>query len=145
SQNESIFAHSGNGFDFWDFVQYLSVRLFKLLFRNKIIEMAMENIPFEYYDYYTFVEPFLKGYFQVGCHEKGVDLFQKLKKVYQQELSYYASMDEAEQYANIENIIYALQAYRRNVDIFQEFNEAKAGKKEEDTFNGYLTQFDSIQ
>ena len=107
--------------------------------------MAMHHIPLEYYDYYTFVEPFLKGYFQVGRHETGNDLFQKLKKVYQQELSYYAAMDEDEQYANIENIIYALQAYRRNVDIFQEFNDTEAGKKEEDTFNAYLIQFDSIQ
>ncbi|MEO0505996.1 MAG: DUF2723 domain-containing protein [Bacteroidota bacterium] len=112
---------------------------------NEIIKIAMQNIPFEHYDYYTFVEPFLKGYFQVGRHKTGNDLFQKLKKVYQQELSYYAAMDEDEQYANIENIIYSLQAYRRNVDIFQEFNYAKAGKKEEDTFNMYLTQFDSIQ
>lgn len=112
---------------------------------NEIIEMAMQNIPFDYYDYYTFVEPFLKGYFQVGRHERGNDLFQKLKKVYQQELSYYAAMDEVEQYANMENIIYALQAYRRNVDIFQEFNNAKAGKKEEDIFNAYLTQFEGIQ
>ncbi|MEO1485122.1 MAG: hypothetical protein AAFU57_05220 [Bacteroidota bacterium] len=112
---------------------------------NEIIDMAMENIPFEHYDYYTFVEPFLKGYFQVDRHEKGIDLYQKLRKVYQQELSYYASMDEDEQYANMENIIYALQAYRRNVDIFQEFNEAREGKKEEDIFNAYLSKFDSIQ
>ena len=88
---------------------------------------------------------FLKGYFQVGRHDKGVDLYQKLRKVYQQELSYYAAMDEDEQYANMENIIYALQAYRRNVDIFQEFNLAREGKKEEDIFNAYLSKFDSIQ
>ena len=75
----------------------------KLINENKIdkakeiINIAMENMPVEYFGYYAFVEPFVDGYYKVGETKKARDLFQKLKNIYQERLDYYANLPFDEQ------------------------------------------------
>ncbi|MBT8187601.1 MAG: DUF2723 domain-containing protein [Croceitalea sp.] len=119
----------------------------KLIEENKIekakeiIEIAMTNMPFEHFGFYTFVEPFLDGYYKVGEQQKARALFEKLKKVYQERLSYYAGIPRDEQYNRIEDILADMEAYRRNIDILILNQDRELAEKETLIFNEYIDKF----
>ncbi len=108
---------------------------------KEVIDMAMENMPVAYYGYYTFVEPFLDGYYKVGETEKARALFGELKKVYQERLNYYAGIPLDEQYDKIEDIIGDMEGYRRIIDIVIENNDREMAEKETMIFNEHIDQF----
>ena len=107
-----------------------------------IINIAMENMPVEYFDYYAFVEPFVDGYFKVGETEKGRQLFEKLKKIYQERLNYYAGLPLDEQQLFLDQIIPDLEAYSRNVDILIMNRDQEKAEKETLIFNDYIAKFE---
>ena len=109
-----------------------------------VIDIAMTNMPVEQYGFYAFVEPFLDGYYKVGETEKARELFGKLKKVYQERLTYYDSMSFDEQYNNIEEIITDLEAYQRIVFILSENNDDEFSEKESLILREYIGLFDDF-
>ncbi len=108
---------------------------------KEIIDLAMENMPVASYGFYTFVEPFVDGYYKVGETQKARDLFHELKNIYQDRLNYYAGTPLDEQYENIEDIIGDMEAYRRNIDILIENNDREIAEKETLVFNEHIDQF----
>ena len=106
-----------------------------------VIDIAMENMPVEHYYFYAFVEPFVDGYYKVGETEKARALFNKLKKVYQEHLEYYANIPLDEQYDKIDDILSDMQAYRRNIDILIENNDKELAESETIIFNEYIDMF----
>lgn len=108
---------------------------------KEVIEIAMTNIPVEYFGFYTFVEPYIDGYYKVGEKEKAVEIYKKIKAVYQGELSYYAEMSNDEQNQNLEAIFRTIQGYKRNINILMENEDIEFAEKEEEEFNSYLSRF----
>ncbi|PCJ97417.1 MAG: hypothetical protein COA50_05225 [Flavobacteriaceae bacterium] len=106
-----------------------------------VLDIAIENLPLAYFEYYTFVEPFVDGYYKVGETLKARKLFHKLKIVYQERLEYYANVPLKQQYRNIENIIADLLAYQRIITILNENMDQELAKKETSVFNVYLDEF----
>lgn len=119
----------------------------KLIEENKIdkakdvIEIAMTNMPLDYYGYYTFVEPFVDGYYKVGEVTKAQELFEKLKIKYQERLEYYAGVTLDQQYERIDDIIADMQGYRRNIDILITNQDRELAEKETLIFNEYIDNF----
>lgn len=119
----------------------------KLIEENKIdkakdvIEIAMTNMPLDYYGYYTFVEPFVDGYYKVGEVTKAQELFEKLKNKYQERLEYYAGVTLDQQYERIDDIIADMQGYRRNIDILITNQDRELAEKETLIFNEYIDNF----
>jgi hypothetical protein len=108
---------------------------------KEIIEMAMQHMPVEYFGYYTFVEPFIDGYYKVGETTKARGLFQELKTIYQERLGYYSGTTLDEQYSKIDDIIADMEAYRRNIDILITNNDRELAEKETLIFNEYIDKF----
>jgi len=106
-----------------------------------ILNLAMTNMPVEHFAFYTFVEPYVDGYYKVGETNKAREIFNKLKNIYQDRLEYYAGIPLDEQYANIEDIISDMEAYRRNIDILIENNDREIAEKETLIFNEHIDQF----
>ncbi|MEM8847181.1 MAG: DUF2723 domain-containing protein [Bacteroidota bacterium] len=106
-----------------------------------VINIAMTNLPFEFFGFYAFVEPFLDGYYKVGETEKARELYEKLRKVYQERLDYYAAVPLDEQYEKIDDILSDMQAYRRNIDILIENDDRDYAEKETITFNSFIDKF----
>ncbi|NAS10368.1 glycosyltransferase family 117 protein [Poritiphilus flavus] len=106
-----------------------------------IIDLAMTNMPVEHFGFYTFVEPFVDGYYKVGETEKARELFAKLKKIYRERLDYYAGIPLDEQYDNIEDIIGDMEAYRRNIDILITNDDREMAEKETLLFNQQIDLF----
>lgn len=108
---------------------------------KEVVEIAMTNIPIEYFGFYTYVEPFIDGYYKVGEIKKARMAYDKLKTIYQEQLSYYTKMSIEEQYENIEAIFRNIQAYQRNIDIIIKNDDMELADKEVPDFNQYLSQF----
>ena len=108
---------------------------------KEIIDLAMENIPVEHYGFYTFVEPFIDGYYKVGETQKARAVFEKLKKIYRERLDYYAGIPLDEQYDKIEDIISDMEGYRRNIDILIANDDREMAEKETALFNDHIDQF----
>jgi hypothetical protein len=106
-----------------------------------VINIAMTNMPVEYYGFYAFVEPYVDSYYKVGETTKARDLFYKLRDIYQDRLDYYSSIPLDEQYDNIEDIIGDMEAYRRNIDILIENNDREIAAKETLIFNEHIDRF----
>ena len=109
-----------------------------------VINMAMTNMPFERFGFYTFVEPFLDGYYKVGEQQKARELFEKLKTVYQEYLTYYAGIPRDEQYAKIEEILTNLEAYQRIVFILSDNKDLEYSEKESLILKDYIVLFDNF-
>jgi hypothetical protein len=110
---------------------------------KRVIDIAMTNIPFEHYNYYSLLEPFLNGYYKVGEMKKARNLYQKLKNVYQERLTYSNELPLEEQYLRLEDIISNLQSYRRNIDILIA-NEEEMTQKEIQLFEAYVDMFNEL-
>ncbi len=108
---------------------------------KEVIDIAMTNIPVDYFGYYTFLEPYVDSYYQVGEMTKARDLFRKLKKVYQERLNYYASIPLDEQYHKIETIISSIEAYRRNLETLIKHDNVDFVEKEALLFNKEIVKF----
>ena len=108
---------------------------------KNVIDMAMTNLPFEYFGFYAFVEPFVDGYYKVGETQKARELYGNLKQVYQERLDYYAGIPLDEQYEKIDDILSDMQAYRRNIDILIENDNRDYAEKETVTFNTFIDKF----
>ncbi|WP_394747356.1 glycosyltransferase family 117 protein [Spongiimicrobium salis] len=106
-----------------------------------IINLSMENMPLDYFGYYTFVEPFLDGYYKVGETEKGRALFEQLKKKYQERLDYYAGVPLDEQYQYLDNILSDMEGYQRNINILIQNKDREYVEKETKIFNAYIDKF----
>ncbi|MBU2997211.1 DUF2723 domain-containing protein [Cellulophaga baltica] len=108
---------------------------------KEMIDIAMKNMPVDYFEYYTFVEPFVDGYYKVGETEKARALFSQLKTKYQERLEYYTSMPLDEQYEKLNEIIGDMEAYNRNVDILIRNGDREIAEKETLIFNEYIDKF----
>ncbi len=119
----------------------------KLIAENKIekakdiIELSLTHMPVEIFGYYTLVEPFVEGYYQVGETMKARELYGKLKTIYQERLDYHAGTPVDQQYNNIDNIIADMEAYRRNIDMVIANDEREMAEKETLIFNEYIDKF----
>lgn len=108
---------------------------------KKIIELAMTKMPLEKFGYYSLVEPFAKGYYDVGEKAKAHDLLEKLMGKYKEELNYYAKLIPSEQSDVSIEIITAIERYRSLLTVIQESNDIEYYNSSKKTFNTYIEIF----
>ena len=108
---------------------------------RNVLDLAMENMPIEHFGFFTFVEPFMDGYYKVGASAEAREIFAKLKKIYQERLEYYAGIPLDEQYSNIDDIIADMEAYRRIIDITIQHDTREVSENETLIFNEYIDKF----
>ena len=65
---------------------------------KKVIDLVMTKVPFEFYTYYSTLDPFAEGYYALGEKQKARDLLTKLIGKYKEQLKYYAGMTPSEKY-----------------------------------------------
>jgi tetratricopeptide (TPR) repeat protein len=108
---------------------------------KKIIELAMTKMPLDKFGYYSLVEPFAKGYYDVGEKAKAHDLLEKLTKKYQENLNYYAKLIPSEQSDVSIEIITDLERYRSLLTVMQEAKDIEYYNSSKKTFNTYIEIF----
>ncbi len=107
---------------------------------EEIADIAMDNMPVEYFGYYTLLEPYISAYYEVGNKEKAQRLFKDVAKKYQENLSYYSHLKTDNQERLFEDIYTDIQRYKGLVDVLVEYDVAFA-ETEGATFNNHLKSF----
>ncbi|HRV54680.1 MAG TPA: hypothetical protein P5264_04010, partial [Mangrovimonas sp.] len=102
----------------------------------------MDNMPVDYYNYYTLLEPYISAYYEVGAKDKARELFKQVSKKYQENLTYYADQDEITQYQKADDILTDIQRYKAILDVVNQYDKGDFADKESESFSNYLDLFD---
>tara|TARA_R110000868_G_scaffold320583_6_gene581535 strand:- start:2704 stop:6006 length:3303 start_codon:yes stop_codon:yes gene_type:complete len=112
----------------------------KLKKAEEIADIAMINMPVDYFGYYTLLEPYISAYYEVGAKEKAQTLFKQVSKKYQENLTYYSTLPKNDQERLFEDVYTDIQRYKGLVDVLIQYDKEFA-KTESDVFNNYLRLF----
>ncbi len=108
---------------------------------EKILDLGMEKMPVDKFEYYSLLEPFIEGYYKINKPEKAREVFNKVAKIYQEHLLYYSGWDEAKQISYAEDIISDMERYRALVDITIKYDDEAYARQQASKFNDYLKLF----
>lgn len=108
---------------------------------EKVIELAMEKMPIEKFEYYTLVEPFAQGYYELGKKEKARNILLKLAEKYQEELTFFNTMTSSEIYDNRYEIVSNIERYRSLLEYMKEANDIDFYNQEKTKFNNFNKLF----
>ncbi|WP_298237607.1 DUF2723 domain-containing protein [uncultured Algibacter sp.] len=107
---------------------------------EEIADIAMTNMPVDYFGYYTLLEPYISAYYEVDNKEKAQQLFKDVAVKYQENLSYYSGLKTKNQERLFEEIYTDIQRYKGLIDVLVEYDPDFA-ESEGDIFNNYLKLF----
>ncbi|WP_299551983.1 DUF2723 domain-containing protein [Seonamhaeicola sp.] len=107
---------------------------------EEIADIAMTNMPVDYFGYYTLLEPYISAYYEVGNKEKAQQLFKDVAVKYQENLKYYSSLKLRNQERAFEEIYTDIQRYKALIDVLIEY-DIELANAEGDVFNDYLRMF----
>jgi hypothetical protein len=107
-----------------------------------IIDLAMTKMPLDKFGYYSLVEPFTKGYYQVGEKAKAQELLEKLMAKYKDNLNYYSHLKSSEQSSLAVDIITDLERYRSLLQVMKENGDLNFYAKNRTVFNTYIQMFE---
>lgn len=108
---------------------------------KKVIDLAMREMPVEYFGYYTLLEPFAGGYYQTGQQAKARQLLDTLIKKYQENLDFYKGMSIGDQDDIHIDIITAIERYRSLLLVMKDNNDTAYYEKAKVAFNSYNSKF----
>src|SRR5690606_7670014 len=108
---------------------------------EKVLDLAMENMPVQYFGYYTLLEPYITGYFEVGKSEKAINLYKEVVKKYKEKLTYFDRFDLYRQHKSREEIVMEIERYRSLVGTLLYGEDEALLKSEAEEFNVFLKKF----
>ncbi len=101
---------------------------------KKVIDLAVEKMPVEYYGYYTLVEPFIIGYYNLGETEKAQNLYKEVAKKHYEKLAYYGSLDKNTQRLVGEEVVTDAARYLGLIDVLIANQDKELLSEELDTY-----------
>ncbi|WP_396210509.1 DUF2723 domain-containing protein [Flavobacterium sp.] len=108
---------------------------------EKVIDLAMAKMPIAYFEYYSMVEPFAMGYYEVGKKEKARKVVSELIQKYQESLTFYSGYKLAEQYYYASDIVSDIEQYRSLLEIVRAAEDRAFYEKEKVKFNNFNKRF----
>ncbi|MAP55596.1 DUF2723 domain-containing protein [Altibacter sp.] len=108
---------------------------------EKVLDLAMEKMPVAYFEYYSLLEPYVLGYYEVGAPKKARAVYESVAQKYQEYLLFFSGMKVSRQYALADEIISNMERYRSLVDILIVMDTEEFAKQEAQKFNDYLKLF----
>ena len=108
---------------------------------KEIIEIAMEKMPIDYFEYYTLVEPFAEGSYEIGEKDEARSILSHLIRKYQEELTYYNSLPNRDQNDYVYEISSSIERYRSLLEIMKKQGDLDFYNQEKVKFNNYNKMF----
>jgi hypothetical protein len=109
---------------------------------EKIIEMALNKMPIDYYGYYTMVEPFANAYYQINKKEKARELLDKLVNKYKQSLTYFSGIQPSIQNGIPSDIITDIERFRSLLYVMKDNKDMEFYNKNKTLFNSLNKRFE---
>ncbi|MEZ4854013.1 DUF2723 domain-containing protein [Flavobacterium sp.] len=111
---------------------------------EEIINLAMQKMPIEYYGYYTLINPFVEGYYQLGKKEKARKTIAFLIAKYQDDLKYFHGFSENNTFDYRYEIVSTIIRYKAVVEIAKDAKDIEFYEKEKNIFNSYNKMFEEF-
>ena len=102
---------------------------------RKVIDLAMTKLPVDEFGYYTLLEPFITGYYELGDQASAHKLLDKLIKKYQESLVFYAGVSATDQSYIRNDIATDIERYRSLLWLAKESGDDAYYNKEYPKFN----------
>ena len=109
---------------------------------KKVIDLAMTKMPLEYYGYYSLIDPFAGGYYEIGEKEKARQLLEKLMNKYKENLTFYHGLRASEQSNLVIDIITDIERYRGLLEVMKDRGDMEFYNKNKPVFNSYNKMFE---
>jgi hypothetical protein len=109
---------------------------------KKVIELSLTEMPVEKFGYYSMVEPFARGYYEVGEKKKAQQLLEKLIGKYKENLNYYGTLSSSDQVDLAIDIITDIERYRSLLTVMKESGDIQFYNKSRPAFNTYINMFE---
>jgi hypothetical protein len=109
---------------------------------KNIINLAMTKMPLDKYDYYSLVDPFAKGYYEVGEKAKAQKLLTQLIGKYTENLNYYSKLSPSEQVDIAMEIVTDIERYRGLLEVMKESDDMSFYNQSKKQFNNYINIFE---
>ncbi len=108
---------------------------------KKIIDLAMTKMPVEYFGYYSLIDPFAGGYYEVGEKQKARHLLEQLMTKYKENLTFYHGLKPSEQSDIMIDIITDIERYRGLLAVMKDRGDMRFYTKNKPIFNSYNKMF----
>lgn len=108
---------------------------------ENILDLAMEKMPVEYFEYYSLVEPFAAHYYQLDKPEKARKVYEAVSDKMQEFLVYYGGLDLQSQGDMIEDIYSKMNQYESLVELTYTFDTPEYYAQEKKEFLDALNPF----
>lgn len=112
---------------------------------KKIIDMAMKEMPIDQFGFYTFLEPFAGGYYEVGEKQKARDILTKVSKKYQESLTHFKTYSIQAQEDHYIDIVTDIERYRGLINVMKDRGDLEFYEQNKKTFNTYNAMFKQFQ
>ena len=104
---------------------------------EKVIQIAMKNMPIDYFEYYTTVNPFAEGYYKIGKKEEARKILNQLIKKQQEKITFFNSQSEKQKAFYAREIRDEFSRYYMLLLIAEENNDLDYHRQEIVKFNNY--------
>ena len=108
---------------------------------KKIIDLAMTQMPVDMYGYYTMLDPFIAGYYELGEKDKARGLMMQLVKKYQQELEFFNGMELSGQSTHAMDIMTDIERYRSIIQNAKDRGDKAFYEQQRQVFNSWNHKF----
>src|SRR5690554_402380 len=98
---------------------------------EKVLDLAMEKMPVKYFEYYSLLEPYIIGYYELNRPEKARKVYEEVSRIYQEHLLYYSGFKFERQRRIADDIITDMERYRslvRYVTMYDDEEFAQIGR-----------------
>ena len=107
-----------------------------------IIDLAMTKMPVQYYGYYSLIDPFAGGYYEIGEKQKARQLLEELMTKYKENLTFYKGLKASEQSDLVIDIITDIERYRGLLQVMKDRGDIEFYNKNKSIFNSYNKMFE---
>jgi hypothetical protein len=108
---------------------------------ENIADLAMEKMPVDKFGYYTLLEPYISGYYEIEKKDKARKVYTDVTRKYQENLTYWSELSIENQTRYLDEIVTDIERYRSLVDILVIYNDTDFAMRETEKFNNYLKLF----
>jgi tetratricopeptide (TPR) repeat protein len=109
---------------------------------KKIIDLAMSKMPVNYYSYYSLLDPFAGGYYEIGEKQKARQLLDQLMSKYKENLTFYRNLRPTEQSDIAIDIMTDIERYRSLLEVMKDRGDMEYYNKNKVVFNSYNKMFE---
>ena len=111
---------------------------------KEILDLAMEKMPIDTFEFYTLVEPYITGYYEIGERDKAREIWSQVARKYQEQLVYLDGLTPERQMKNYEEIYSNMEKYRSLLDLLVMNRDEDMIVQKAEEFNSYIRLFPEL-